>query len=397
MTTSENKRDYIEISLYAKQTAKVIRKLLPLMFPGIKFSVRKDNNSVDVNWIDGPTVGTVDSRIKWLQSSRGIDMSDYHMTGPTLREYVTPELLDFIKKHVGLDPFRQTNGAFKGVDPAIVFEAVIKALVEDPTGENEEYPVIGMWTFNHYVFCEREVTETAILRAMTYIEENYDWVNLESVGIDLHQSHHYKSTNPPVIAWVKTLDGYPVYDAPRWNNVPGTFGGHLVGGLTAVEIVDKISRQFDYTQDIRLYDRNGVPQTNVDYPGIVDVLQKPVAVEKTKAPAIANKADDENYPAVEEFKGNPVLRLSEYFVFGSKKAELIIQFADEIVQFADQETFSEDPETEFPELADFKGKPVIRLSRRFSFGRGKAAQIVANMTAIVEFVGGMSVMELDND
>lgn len=39
----------------AKDTAKLIRKQLKLRFPGIKFSVRSDHNSINIGWIDGPT------------------------------------------------------------------------------------------------------------------------------------------------------------------------------------------------------------------------------------------------------------------------------------------------------------------------------------------------------
>lgn len=37
------------------EVAKIIRKRLKAAFPTVKFSVRKDSNSIDVTWTDGPT------------------------------------------------------------------------------------------------------------------------------------------------------------------------------------------------------------------------------------------------------------------------------------------------------------------------------------------------------
>lgn len=46
--------------IYAKDVAKLIRVRLKREFPGIKFSVRSDHNSVDIYWTNGPRAKAVD-------------------------------------------------------------------------------------------------------------------------------------------------------------------------------------------------------------------------------------------------------------------------------------------------------------------------------------------------
>jgi hypothetical protein len=41
------------------ETAKLVRKALKREFPGTKFSVRSDHNSINVRWVDGPTTAQV--------------------------------------------------------------------------------------------------------------------------------------------------------------------------------------------------------------------------------------------------------------------------------------------------------------------------------------------------
>jgi len=47
------------VYLSCADTAKLIRKALKREFPGTKFSVRSDHNSIRVRWIDGPTTAQV--------------------------------------------------------------------------------------------------------------------------------------------------------------------------------------------------------------------------------------------------------------------------------------------------------------------------------------------------
>jgi len=43
-----------------KDKAKVMRKILKAEFPDVRFSVRSDFNSIDVNWEDGPSMSSVE-------------------------------------------------------------------------------------------------------------------------------------------------------------------------------------------------------------------------------------------------------------------------------------------------------------------------------------------------
>src|SRR5882672_5529511 len=66
--------NYISVT----DTAKMMRKALKEAFPGIKFSVKSDKYaggaSIDVHWIDGPSVAMVDS----LQTRFGADFVHCH-------------------------------------------------------------------------------------------------------------------------------------------------------------------------------------------------------------------------------------------------------------------------------------------------------------------------------
>lgn len=65
----------------AKEVAVLIRKDLKASFPEVKFSVTKRGNSINVDWIDGPTSKQVDSLIGWYAGSSFdamIDLKSYH-------------------------------------------------------------------------------------------------------------------------------------------------------------------------------------------------------------------------------------------------------------------------------------------------------------------------------
>ena len=63
-------------TLYGKETAVVIRKLLKAHFPACKFSVRSDFNSVRIGWTDGPTTKQVDALTAGLEASHFDGMTD---------------------------------------------------------------------------------------------------------------------------------------------------------------------------------------------------------------------------------------------------------------------------------------------------------------------------------
>ncbi len=64
----------------AAQTAKRIRKILKIKFPGIKFSVRSKTyaggSSVNVKWMDGPRDEKVQEAVQWLESAEFDSMTD---------------------------------------------------------------------------------------------------------------------------------------------------------------------------------------------------------------------------------------------------------------------------------------------------------------------------------
>lgn len=71
----------------AAKTAKAIRKELKQAFPNTKFSVRSSNfangNSVHIEWIDGPTVNSVNeitNKYQYGEYNGMIDMYEYNNT-----------------------------------------------------------------------------------------------------------------------------------------------------------------------------------------------------------------------------------------------------------------------------------------------------------------------------
>lgn len=62
LRNNKDARGYASIS--AKQVACLIRDRLKSNFPGIKFSVRSDYNSVRINWTDGPSYSAVNGMVQ---------------------------------------------------------------------------------------------------------------------------------------------------------------------------------------------------------------------------------------------------------------------------------------------------------------------------------------------
>lgn len=62
--------------------AKSIKNELKLKFPSVKFSVKSDNfsmgNSVNIDWVDGPTTSEVDSIVKKYQYGHFNGMEDIY-------------------------------------------------------------------------------------------------------------------------------------------------------------------------------------------------------------------------------------------------------------------------------------------------------------------------------
>ena len=68
--------------LSCKDTAKLVRAALKKNFPGVKFSVRSDNNSLRIEWMDGPLGKSVDAIVKNYEGGRFDGMIDmaYNVT-----------------------------------------------------------------------------------------------------------------------------------------------------------------------------------------------------------------------------------------------------------------------------------------------------------------------------
>lgn len=62
--------------LSCKETAKLARMALKKSFAGVKFSVRSDNNSLRIEWMDGPTTKEVDAIVKGYEGGRFDGMID---------------------------------------------------------------------------------------------------------------------------------------------------------------------------------------------------------------------------------------------------------------------------------------------------------------------------------
>lgn len=64
----------------AAQTAKRVRGILKVKFPGVKFSVRSKTysggSSVRVHWTDGPRTGSVNQAVQWLEGADFDAMTD---------------------------------------------------------------------------------------------------------------------------------------------------------------------------------------------------------------------------------------------------------------------------------------------------------------------------------
>lgn len=58
-------------------TAKLVRQALKESFPGVKFSVRSDNNSIDIRYQDGPAHVLVESVVKTFKGGYFDGMIDY--------------------------------------------------------------------------------------------------------------------------------------------------------------------------------------------------------------------------------------------------------------------------------------------------------------------------------
>lgn len=81
----------------AKDTAAMIRTSLKEAFPGVKFSVRSDNNAVRVNWIDGPSAAQVEAVANVFKGGYFDGMIDY---AGTIQHMINGEVVQFGAKYI---------------------------------------------------------------------------------------------------------------------------------------------------------------------------------------------------------------------------------------------------------------------------------------------------------
>jgi hypothetical protein len=89
MGSLSTNRNHIRRYLTCAETAKLVRQVLKLAFPGTKFSVRSNvysgGASIDINWVGGPDEKTVKSAVSIFQGATFDGMID-------LKEYNTLDL-----------------------------------------------------------------------------------------------------------------------------------------------------------------------------------------------------------------------------------------------------------------------------------------------------------------
>ena len=105
----------ITMKTESARTAKAIKAELKKSFPAVKFSVRSSNfaggNSVDIEWVDGPTTEKVDGLTSKYQYGHFNGMEDYYEMSNTrddipqakyimTRRNISPETKAKIEKHI---------------------------------------------------------------------------------------------------------------------------------------------------------------------------------------------------------------------------------------------------------------------------------------------------------
>ena len=102
----------------AATAAKAIKNELKKQFPGIKFSVRSDNfaggNSVDIEWMDGPTVeeveqitdkyqyGHFDGMVDMYEYSnmrKDIPQAKYVMTDRRMSNFIRSQIAEYLRQN----------------------------------------------------------------------------------------------------------------------------------------------------------------------------------------------------------------------------------------------------------------------------------------------------------
>jgi len=120
--------------------ASLIKKDLKKAFPAVKFSVRSSSfaggNAVDVGWIDGPTVDSVDDIVKKYQYGHFDSMNDMY-------EYSS------VDKSIPQAKYVQTHRSYSDEVRERITNQVAKDFgITDVNDENQWQGVFGTWKDN---------------------------------------------------------------------------------------------------------------------------------------------------------------------------------------------------------------------------------------------------------
>lgn len=146
----------------AKDTAKLIRGQLKTRFPGIKFSVRSDHNSINIGWTDGPAASQVETITNGYKGGGFDGMID--MAYPS-SSWLLPD---------GSATFACTSGTTgsRGTVPAAEHE--------------KPHPDARLVKFNAtFIFCHRSHSPAFMRRVVDRVAEKYG-LDLSSVDIGEH-------------------------------------------------------------------------------------------------------------------------------------------------------------------------------------------------------------------
>ncbi len=139
MTTTERAP-----SLYAKETAVVIRSILKAAFPAVKFSVRKDGfATVNVSWTNGPSAGYVDELIGFMVAGNFngmVDCYEYSGAGGTVDGERVRCGFDFIFTRRSLSDDFKARLAGRILRAYGTPDLAVQRLQQDPAAWRNTYP-----------------------------------------------------------------------------------------------------------------------------------------------------------------------------------------------------------------------------------------------------------------
>ena len=154
--------------LSCADTAKLIRKQLKELYPGVKFSVRSSvyagGASIQVKWTDGPNYTEVNDLLKYYEGKRFDGMIDY---GFYVKHWMTPDGCVHMAKSEGS---ACTGGVYHGYD-------------HDKPHPDAELVSMGA----DYVFAEREVSLHHKVKAADKILA--EWKN--DCNEEINQDNYY--------------------------------------------------------------------------------------------------------------------------------------------------------------------------------------------------------------